>query len=90
LLKKQVSSAYVGLTSDGTMLQKASTTEDGVKRTRVYKLNPVARDTVRNGRISMAKGRHSVYWNFELANSEGCDFELDVIKVWRLPLNRRK
>ena len=46
--------------------------------------------TIAENRIDMAKGRHSVYWDFEIGNVMGSDFELNVIKVWRLALNRRK
>lgn len=92
LFKKQVANAYLGYTSDGQIRLKVSTTDNtnAEAHSVVYAVNKVAKRTVAENRIDMAKGRHSVYWDFEIGNVLGSDFELDVIKVWRLALNRRK
>ena len=89
-LKKACPYAYIGLTTNGSMLLKVSTTDDGTKKTNVYKLNPIAKSAVSDNRFQISKGLHAVYWGFELANLDGADFELETIKVWRMPLNRRK
>jgi len=89
-LKKAIPAAYIGYTSDGVLLLKVSTTDRGVKKTNIYKLNPVRKDVVSDNRFTPSKGLHSVYWDFELANHDGADFELETIKVWRMPLTRRK
>jgi hypothetical protein len=89
-LKKAIPAAYVGYTADGTLFLKVSTTDAGVKRTNIYKLNPVRKDVVSDNRFTPSKGLHSVYWDFEISNYEGADFTLETIKVWRMPLNRRK
>jgi hypothetical protein len=89
-LKKAAPYAYIGYTSDGTLLFKVSTTDAGIKKTNVYKLNPVQKSVVSDNRFQISKGLHSVYFGFELTNLDGADFELETIKVWRMPLNRRK
>lgn len=90
--KKQVANAYLGYTSDGQIRLKVSTTDNtnAEGHSVVYAVNKVAKRTIAENRIDMAKGRHSVYWDFEIGNVMGSDFELNVIKVWRLALNRRK
>jgi hypothetical protein len=69
---------------------KTVTTSAGVKKENWYALNAVQKDVASDNRFSIAKGVHSVYWQFELANYEGSDFELENLKLWRLVLSRRK
>ena len=88
--RKHVPAVYIGYTSDGALLCKVSTTDKGVKRTNVYKINPIPRTVVGDGRFTPSKGLNAVYWDFELSNLDGADFELDTIKVWRMALGRRK
>lgn len=89
-LKKEIPNAYVGYTTDGEMLLKVSETDKGVKRTSVYKLNAVRKQVMSDNRFDIAIGKQSVYWDFEITNHEGSDFELDALKIWRMPLSRRK
>ncbi len=89
-LKKEVPYAYIGYTSTGSLVLETTTTVNGTKRVNRYKLNPVAKSAFSDNRFKISKGLQSVYWDFELKNLDGADFEVDVLKFWRLPLNRRK
>jgi len=89
-LKKAVPYAYIGYTSDGRLALKVTTTDAGTKRVNCYAVNAISRDATADNRFQISKNLHSVYWDFELVNIDGADFELDVIKVWRMALNRRK
>lgn len=89
-LFKAVPAVYLGYTSTGAMLVKVTSTDKGVKHTNVYKVNPVRKDVVSDGRVTPTKGKHSVYFGFEIANYEGSDFELETVQVWRMVLSRRK
>jgi hypothetical protein len=86
----QVDSAYLGYSSDGVIQLKAITTSaTGAKTSRVYQLNLQNADANRSGRIKLGKGIKSVYWAFELSNSLGADFTIDVIELRALALSRR-
>lgn len=86
----QVDSAYLGYSSDGIIQLKAITTSaTGAKTSRVYQLNAQNADANRSGRIKLGKGIKSVYWAFEVSNSLGADFTIDVIELRALALSRR-
>jgi hypothetical protein len=87
---KSIPNVYIGYKTDGQMVLKTVTTSAGVKKENWYALNAVQKDVASDNRFSIAKGVHSVYWQFELANYEGSDFELENLKLWRLVLSRRK
>jgi hypothetical protein len=40
-------------------------------------------------RVDIGRGLRSNYWNFELMNREGADFEIDTIKFMPIVLERR-
>lgn len=88
-LMKSVYDGYIGYTSTGSLLLKVTTDHDE-RKTSVYKLNPIAKPVTTDNRFSVAKGKKAVYWDFELTNLDGADFELETLQVWRLILSRRK
>lgn len=45
-------------------------------------------ESIRGSRIGMGKNRKAVYWQFELINDQGTDFELDNAKLYRLVTGR--
>lgn len=89
-LKKQVPYAYIGYTSTGSLVLETTTTDKRTKRVNRYKLSPIATPAFSDGRFKIAQGLQATYWDFTLKNLEGADFEVDFVKVWRLPLSRRK
>lgn len=89
-LLKQVHNAYVGYTTDGEIVLKVITTDNGTKKENWYKLNARSAPATTDNRFSIAKGLKSVYWQFELANVDGSNFQIDHMKVWPFDLQRRK
>jgi len=39
--------------------------------------------------IQLGRGIRSRYWQFELANKDGADFEIDKLELYPVYLNRR-
>jgi hypothetical protein len=86
----RVPSAYVGYTSDGTVVLKVVvTSEQGAKEEYWYEMKPQNADAPREGRVKVGKGLKSVYWEFELVNKAGADFELENVQLYFVPLSRR-
>ena len=88
-LKKRVPRAYIGYTSDGTLLLKTITTQTGQKIERWYQLGEHTADAPYQGRVKMARGVDSVYWQFELTNIDGADFEIDTLQLYPVAITRR-
>jgi hypothetical protein len=89
-LYKAVPYGYIGYTSTGALLLKVITSDRGVKKENWYSLSAIPRGSDANARFAPRKGLQSVYWDFEVANIAGADFELDFVKVYRMALTRRK
>jgi hypothetical protein len=87
---KRIPNVYLGTTKDGALLLKVATTDAGVKRRNWYTLRAVQKQAVTDERFDVAKGLKSVYWQLEIENALGSDFELENVKLWRLVLSRRK
>ncbi len=85
--------SYVGLTKAGRLMVKVITSErgkDGAPKERWYAMKQsTLGGTSLGGRIPLGVGIKSRYWQFELANIEGDDFELDVIDLDMIRLSRR-
>jgi hypothetical protein len=90
---KQLSRAYLGYTSTGSLLLKTVTiasegAERGKKVEDWYELTRV-HDDMAEGRIPVGTGLKSVYWQFVLHNKAGADFVTDEIKLYPLVADRR-
>lgn len=86
----RIDSAYLGYRSDGTLQLKVTHIDSrGSKRGYVYDLQELPAADNRPGRIKVGKGLKSVYWSFELSNTDGADFDLDMLEIFPLVLNRR-
>lgn len=85
---KQVPYAYLCIASDGNMILKVSTTHKGIKKEHWYELSE-AQLAYDNARIQLGRGLKSRYWQFELTNKDGSDFELSEFDVLPLVLRRR-
>jgi len=82
---KRLDSVYLGLRADGMMVLKIET-EGGVQR--FYQLEGV-NDMLHRRRVHpLAKGHKAVWWQFELANVNGADFEISEIEFVLVMLSR--
>ena len=83
---KELDSIYLGFKLNGDMLLK-TISEDGVER--VY---TVTGDTTKlhTRRVHpLAKGLRAMYWQLEMSNVDGVDFELDTVEFMPVVLSRR-
>lgn len=87
-VKKRIPSAYLGYTADGRLILKLSVTDSGDKKEYWYELDQ-SRNAPVVERIKSGKGLKSVYWQFEIINADGIDFELDMVKLYTVLLDRR-
>lgn len=86
---KQVTRAYLGYTSDNRLVLKTIATDGGQKIERWYELQDKTADDIRESRIKLGKGVKSRYWQFELINVDGGQFEIDQLHLMPLMLSRR-
>lgn len=90
---KRLPEVYFGYTSSGDMVCKTTVTSlNGVKEEHWYRLEARPAATVgatRETRVPVGKGLKSVYWQFELHNINGADFEINTSRFWPMVLTRR-
>lgn len=86
---KDAKSAYIGYTSDGKLVLKVTTVQHGVKEQWWYELKQGEAQSARGGRFTIGRGPRSRYWQFELVNMEGADFNVDEVHIMYSILNRR-
>lgn len=85
-MQKRISDFYMGLRTKGDLTLNIATDEgDPVE----YTLAPYAVETLKQRRVITAKGARGKYWRFEVANTDGCDFEVDTMNVAVVPGARR-
>ncbi len=86
---KRVQDAYLGLRNDGNMVLKVNTrAPDGTLQQHLYELSDNS-EALDQTRVKIGKGLKAVYWQFELVNKDGADFELDHLTFYPLALTRR-
>lgn len=88
---KRMESAYLGYTSDGQLgLAVSITSPDGTKTEHRYLMRPRPDGgAAHEGRIKVGRGLKSVFWQFEVVNVEGADFELHDLQLLPMILDRR-
>lgn len=87
---KRMDRAYLGYTSDGTLgLKVITTSETGDEVAYSYKMIQKPANAPRESRVQIGRGMRSVYWQFELINEAGSDFELHDLTLLPLILSRR-
>lgn len=88
---KQIPEAYIGYSSDGTMLLRSITPhpKTGERQSALYKLMPRGAATSREGRFKGGRGVESVEWDFVIENVDGAGFELDSIQFLPVRTSRR-
>lgn len=88
--EKRMPAMYWGYRADGDLVLKVVTTEpSGEKVENWYALRPRGAGDMREGRVQIGRGLKSVYWDFEVANIDGADFELDSLELFPMILDRR-
>lgn len=88
--QKHIPRAYLGYTSSGQLVLKCFTTDGGAVHERWYELVlPPQAHAPREARVKLARGVVSRYWQFEVHNVAGDDFELDDLRVLPVILTRR-
>lgn len=87
--QKRVVAAYLGYTSDGTVVLKVRSVDDGKLVEHWYEATEVTADAPRAGYRPLGRGLKSRYWQFELANVDGSDFEIDKLELQPIKLSRR-
>ena len=86
----RVDCAYIGYRSNGTLQLKATISDPaGDKVSYVYDLVEQPARTTRSGRIKLGRGMKSAYYGFELINTNGSDFAVDILEIHPLSLDRR-
>lgn len=83
--QKQMSYAMLGLSQTGDMYLRV-VHEDNPTYT--YKLT-TSDQTMRNARVVIGKGMSTRYWQFELLNENGADFELESVTFYPVVMTRR-
>lgn len=88
--EKRMPAMYWGYRADGSMVLKVITTDPtGEKCENWYALRPRGAGATREGRVQIGRGLKAVYWDFEVANIAGSDFELDQLELFPMILDRR-
>jgi len=82
--QKRVPHAYIGAATDGRMVLKVIVNGQEY----LYAVKNPSTDMAEQ-RVDIGRGLRSNYWNFELMNREGADFEIDTIKFMPIVLERR-
>ena len=88
---KQVPSLYLGYSSTGDMLIKAiiASSDTGEREAHVYRLYANGRGATREGRTKFGRGLEAVYYDFQVENVGGADFEIDNLEFMPVTINRR-
>jgi hypothetical protein len=82
--QKRMRHAYIGASTDGRMVLKVIVNGQEY----LYAVKNPSTDMAEQ-RVDIGRGLRSNYWNFELMNREGADFEIDTIKFMPIVLERR-
>ncbi|MEO5333029.1 MAG: discoidin domain-containing protein [Magnetococcus sp. YQC-5] len=83
---KRVNEAFVGIRGNGQMILKTIT---GDATEHWYDLK-ITRNNTGENRIKLGRGVSSLFWQFELHNTEGNPFELTDITLYPVELSRRE
>lgn len=81
---KHVPAVYIGTASDGALVLRV----DADNIVRYYKARTTSAD-LHQHRVDIGRGVRGVYWEFELLNQNGGDFELADVTLLPVGLDRR-
>ena len=88
-VQKRVHAAYLGYTSDGRMVLKVRAEDQGHVIEHWYEAVAMVGDAAQTQMVRLGRGLRSRYWQFELVNADGADFEVQMLEVHPVFLNRR-
>lgn len=83
---KRVDRCYVGYRADGDMILRVTTEDSEV---RDYRVNATGYSRMHTNIVKIGRGMEARYWQFELRNQDGANFELDTMELMPIPLRRR-
>ena len=87
--QKRVQAAYLGYTASGKLLLKVRAVDGGELKEYWYEAQDLSAQAPREQMVRIGRGLRSRYWQFELVNVDGADFELDAFELYPVVLNRR-
>lgn len=83
---KRIERIYVGYRSTGRMVLRVITEE---RWTRDYALAPATHAGLHGAHVRLGRGLEARYWQFELQNDAGGDFDQDMMEMKPIKLKRR-
>lgn len=83
---KRIDRLYVGYRTDGDMVLRVLTDE---VTSRDYSLKATGKSGLHGNHVRVGKGVEARYWQFEIQNTNGADFELNSIEAKPTVLRRR-
>lgn len=83
---KRVDRCYVGYRTDGNMVLRVFTDE---VTSRDYLLTATGKTGLHGNHVRIGKGLAARYWQFEIMNKDGADFQLDMLELKPTALRRR-
>lgn len=87
---KQLPDVYVAMTHGNQVVLKVVTTgKRGEQVEHIYTQTLTQASALHNGRIKLGRGLESKYWQFELANVDGADFDFDELVFRPVIIDRR-
>jgi hypothetical protein len=88
-VQKRVRNAYLGYTASGKLLLRVRTVDQGQMNEQWYEAQELPAQAPREQMVRLGRGLRSRYWQFELVNIDGADFEIDTLELHPVYLNRR-
>jgi hypothetical protein len=83
---KRIDRCYVGYRTDGNLVLRVFTDEINI---RDYLITAYGKDGLHGNHTRIGKGLAARYWQFELRNQNGADFELNALELKPTHLRRR-
>jgi hypothetical protein len=62
---------------------------NGSKEEHWYRLEQRPTEALRENRVPVGRGLKSVYWQYELHNIDGADFQIETVRMWPMGLSRK-
>jgi hypothetical protein len=88
-VQKRMRNAYLGYTASGKLLLRVRTVDNGQMNEQWYEAKELPAQAPREQMVRIGRGLRSRYWQFELVNIDGADFEVDTLELHPVYLNRR-
>jgi len=85
-LLKRVDRAYIGYRTDGNLIMRVITDE---VNQRDYLVEASGASGLHGNHVRIGRGLRARYWQFEILNQNGADFELNMIELKPTRLHRR-